>query len=60
MDDNIEVFKLKDKMNQKIFIIPRETFCWLNDNSVLVISVNDDWRDGHCAILNLVIRQKSI
>ena len=54
MDNEIEITKLNGKMEYYIHSIPRESFCWLDEMSVVVISVADNFRHGTSAIVNLV------
>ena len=42
------------KMENKIWSVPRTALQWLDDNSVVVTSLDDKWENGHCILLNTV------
>jgi len=40
------------KMENKIWSVPRTALQWLDDNSVVVTSLDDKWENGHCILLD--------
>ena len=42
------------KMENKIWAVPRNAFCWLDDGSVAIGSDDGARTKGHCVILNIV------
>ena len=41
-------------MKQKVWGSPRNTFCWLDDKRVLVVTCDQDDLNGHCELLDTV------
>ena len=42
-------------MNEKIWAVRRQTFCWLDATSVIVVSYDGkNYNKGHCLIMNTV------
>ena len=41
-------------MDYNIWNTPRQTFCWLDDKNVIVISLENGVKNGHCELLNTV------
>ena len=44
-------------MQQNLWSLPREAFCWLDDKRVVVVSSDAESENGHCVLLNTVSTQ---
>ena len=45
------------KMKYNIWTVPREAFCWLNENKVVITStkfINNEQSESHCQLLDIV------
>ena len=41
-------------MEQNIFTAPRQAFCWVDENNVIIVSKNAGNTIGHCELVNTV------
>ena len=42
------------QMNFNIWATRGQAFCWLNENEVIVVSLDNKAEEGHCELLNMV------
>ena len=48
------------EMSYNLWFVHRESFCWLNDNEVVVVSYDNKRLNGHCELLDTVSREHCI
>ena len=42
------------QMSYNIWAVPRQSFCWLNETKVIVVSFDYNYVNGHCELVDTV------